>query len=304
MEQLHLQLPNVYIFRLVSELGSFQAAATQLNIPRSSVSKKVAQLEDYLQQRLLQRSTRNLKLTEDGLRLLKATSGLEGLLSGTRDILIENQAEPVGRVTLSTSSLIGQQYLTPHIKMIRAQYPKVTLHISYSDDVEDLLDEGIDIAIRTGKLPDSSLVARSIGWKDSGCFASPDYLACHGEPKTPDALREHDCLVFKNNKSKMNHWQFESKDGGITSIAVEESIVANSGRALIDMAVHGLGIVHVDRQTVEAELQSGYLVPILEHFPSPARLPIQLVCLGKHTRSKAVDAVWNYLSEALPAQLS
>ncbi|MBV7298085.1 LysR family transcriptional regulator [Enterovibrio paralichthyis] len=304
MEQLHQQLPNIYVFRLVSELGSFQAAANQLGLPRSSVSKKVSQLEQYMEQRLLQRSTRKLRLTEDGLRLMNATESLGQLVGETRHLLMEGQAEPAGRVVISTSTLIGRQYLTPHVKALRQRFPKITLQLDYSDDVVDLLEAGVDIAIRTGKLPDSTLVARPIGTKTHGTFAAPSYLAEHGKPKTPHQLKDHDCMVFKNNAATMNHWHFTHPNGEIQSVEVKGAIVGNDGRAMVDLAVEGLGIVTVDPNTISEEIAQGKLVPILTEWQSPENKPVQLVCLGRETRSKAVDAVWRFLAEALSDNIS
>nr|WP_202819694.1 LysR family transcriptional regulator [Thaumasiovibrio occultus] len=299
IEQLHQQLPNVYIFRLVAELGSFQAAANQLGLPRSSVSKKIAQLESYLQQRLLQRSTRQLRLTEDGLALLQTTAGLAQLIDSTKSLLMAKQAEPVGTVSVSTSSLIGQLCLLPMINDLRRVLPQVTLNIKLEDNVVDLLSSGVDIAIRTGELPDSSLVAKRIATKRLGCFASPSYLARCGMPQAPSDLLSHHCVVFSNNKGSMTNWRFEQRDGSIQTVALKPSVTVNSGRTVLDLAAQGVGIVRVAIDSVQHELANGQLVPVLSDWPCPERLPLHLVCLGHHTRSRAVDAVWRYLGEHL-----
>ncbi len=205
---------------------------------------------------------------------------------------------------ISTSTLIGRQYLTPHVKALRQRFPKITLQLDYSDDVVDLLEAGVDIAIRTGKLPDSTLVARPIGTKTHGTFAAPSYLAEHGEPKTPHQLKDHDCMVFKNNAATMNHWHFTHPNGEIQSVEVKGAIVGNDGRAMVDLAVKGIGIVTVDPNTISEEIAQGKLVPILTEWQSPENKPVQLVCLGRETRSKAVDAVWRFLAEALSDNIS
>ncbi|MDO3381495.1 LysR family transcriptional regulator [Gilvimarinus algae] len=297
-ELLHQQLPNVYVFHQVARLGSFQAAAEYLNLTRSAVSKKVAQLEQHLNQRLLQRSTRQLRLTEAGQTLLGTTGALEQLLASTARLRHTAQQTPAGTVKISSSTLIGERYLLPLLPALQERYPQVVIDINLDDRVVNLIELGIDIAIRVGQLPDSSLVARKVGEKSWGCYASPAYIERRGEPAVPAELSEHQCLVFRHQQLCMDHWSF-AQEGAITSVKVTPAMATDDGRTLIAMAGLGMGIVRVDPLLIQPELASGTLVPILSRWQHPDRSPIHLVCLGREARSPAVEAVWQYLAQHL-----
>ncbi|WP_211164229.1 LysR family transcriptional regulator [Shewanella salipaludis] len=304
MIQLHQHLPHLYVFRLVASLGSFQAAATELALPRSSVSKKVMQLEQYMEQRLLQRSTRQLRLTEAGLSLLEATQGLTALLDNTEQLRLQQQHKPIGRVKISSSTLLGQRFLLPRVAELRRRYPEVTIDLSLDDSVVDLIATGVDLALRVGHLPDSSLIARRVGQKSWAWVASPGYLQQHGTPATPDDLKQHQCIVFKNRDVALNHWSFADEHGRIETQVVEEAIAVDDGRTLVELACMDQGIVMLDLLLVQRELALGLLQPILGNWQHPETSPIHLLCLGKAARSKAVDCVWQALVPWLQADLA
>ncbi|MCG8520428.1 MAG: LysR substrate-binding domain-containing protein [Pseudomonadales bacterium] len=304
-DSLHQQLPNLYLFQQVAKYGSFQAAAEHMALSRSAVSKKVAQLERHLNQRLLQRSTRKLRLTEHGEALLKATASLDQLLHDTATLKAQQQ-QPNGTVTISCSTLIAQNYLMPLLPELRQRFPEVTLALNLEDRVVDLIEQGVDIAVRVGHLPDSSLVARRIGTKTWGCFASPDYLQRHGKPDTPAQLQEHACLVFQHRQLTMDHWQFQvpgNPNNPIQSTQVSPALATDDGRALVVMATLGLGIIRVDPLLIQPELTQGKLLPVLEHWQHPDPVPIHLICLGPKARNRAADVIWHALAESLPMQM-
>ena len=295
MKQLHQYLAHICVFRLVVQQGSFQRAADQLGLPRSSVSKKVIQLEDYTGQRLLQRSTRQLHLTDAGAALLESTQRLDDILEQTEQLILDQQDEPTGRVRISSSTLIGQRYLLPRVAELNQTYPGVTIELSLNDSIVDLLGEGIDIAVRIGHLPDSSLVARRIGEKHWGWMASPDYLQQAGEPTHPEQLLQHQCLVFKNQGVNLNHWPFMARDDTIHTLQVETTIATDDARTLVELACMGQGIIMADPMLVRQELHQGQLQLLFPKWRHPDSQPIHLVCLGKSARSKAVDVVWQAL---------
>ncbi|QUJ66648.1 LysR family transcriptional regulator [Photobacterium sp. GJ3] len=293
MDDSYLNLPLLHVFHRVAECGSFQAAANTLNLPRSSVSKKIRQLETFVGQPLLHRSTRQLHLTDVGRNLLHGTGDLRAVLSNLHGILDETQGVPKGRVKMSASILMGQCFLVPLLKKLRQTYPEIVIELSLDDRTVDLLDEKIDIAIRIGQLPDSSLIARKIGEKRWGWFASARYLSDRGAPATPQELEQHDCLVFGNAGSTFNFWPFQDASGQTETIAVTPVIQTDNSRALVDMACDGLGIVMVDPWFVQKECSAGLLTPVLNEWRHPDRSPIHLVCVGE--RTKASEAVWQFL---------
>jgi DNA-binding transcriptional LysR family regulator len=299
MDALHNHLSHLYLFQNVARLGSFQAVATKYGLPRSSVSKKIQQLEDKIGQRLIQRSTRQLSLTEAGRALLVASAPLNKLLEDSQRVIDEHETKPSGKVKISCSSLIGQNFLLPLISTLRNAYPAISLELCLSDEYVDLIEQEIDIAIRIGHLPDSSLVARKIGEKRWGWYASPDYLQKQGIPLHPDELTEHQCIVFKNNNITLDHWPFRQTDNKIKSIPVNTELSTDDSRALVEMARLGLGIIMIDPLLIKAEIESRQLVPILTEWQHPDNQPINLVCLGKNYRSRASSSIWEALSQRL-----
>lgn len=294
---LYHNLPLLHIFHLVVDKGSFQGAAQQLNLPRSSVSKKIRQLEEIVGQPLLLRSTRHLEVTEIGRDLLSQTENLSDVLMKMGKVIEANHSELKGTVKISASVLMGQRFLLPLLKPLRATYPDIQIDLNLDDENVDLLANKVDIAIRVGQLPDSSLIARKMGDKQWGWFASPEYLNVKGEPSSPQDLVNHDCLIFSNAAVTMNHWPFKSDTGATESIEVQTTVKTDNSRALVDMAGAGMGIVMVDPLFVRNELASGQLIPVLTQWQHPDTSPIHLLCLGQ--RSRVAQAVWQFLLDHL-----
>ncbi|SHO54764.1 LysR family transcriptional regulator [Vibrio quintilis] len=295
MNPLYQSLPLIQIFLTVVEKGSFQAAASYLNLPRSSVSKKIQQLEDTLGQALFKRSTRRLLITEFGQALAEQTRTLPELIAGVNRLKEQVQDEPVGQVKISTGIMLGQSYLVPLLAGIRRQMPGIKLEISFNDEPADMLAEGIDMALRTGTLPDSSLVAKQVGTISWGWFASPEYLARFGHPQTPDDLSQHQCLAFKNSRMAGDHWSFSQPGKETESVRVKAAITTDSSRALTDMACAGLGIMMITPLVLHEEIAAGHLVRILTDWHHPDSAPINLISFRKSQRSRAAECVWQYL---------
>jgi len=304
MKDVYHLLPQIYVFRRVVEHGSFQGAANELGLPRSSVSKKVAQLEQQLDQRLLQRSTRQLKLTEEGVHLLEVSAPLQSVVAKTNAAKLTQAKAPFGKVKLSCSTVIGRRFLLPLLAPLLEVFPKIQIELSLSDDVTDLLASGVDIALRVGNLADSSMVAKKIGMKGWACFASPDYLAQSGTLTHPQELINHRCLVFQNDSMSMTCWSLANETGDVLNIDIPPLLFADDGRILIELACQHMGIIYVDPLLIQTELHDETLVAVMPQWASPNPSPINLVCLGHQARGKAVDAVWRFLTERLPRQFA
>ncbi|WP_105169110.1 LysR family transcriptional regulator [Pseudoalteromonas sp. T1lg23B] len=294
--ELHKQLENLYLFRLVASCGSFQGAADKVALPRSSVSKRIAQLEQALNLRLLERSTRKLSLTYSGSELLKSTEKLLEVLHHTEQLSVQQQSRPQGKVKIGASTLVAERYLLPRLADISSTYPEICFELNLTDEVVDLIDNQIDIAIRIGHLPDSSLLAKKIADKCFAWFASPDYLSRQGTPANPQALLTHRCLVFKNKTITMDKWMFVHPDGKVSNLKITPAALFDDARALVQFAVLGQGIIMIDPSYIHAEIQSGQLVPVLPDFQHPDKQPVHLVCLSKKGRSRAAQCVWEALS--------
>ncbi len=306
MKDLYAHLPHLYLFITVVECGSFQAAARRLDLPRSSVSKRIAQLEQHLGLRLLQRSTRKLNLTSEGRTVLDAAQPLMPAMQQVARLTQQSQRDRghlTGHVVITSSTLLGQRVLIPLIGELKQHLPGVVIELRLTDEVVDLIANGVDLALRIGNLPDSSLVARQVGIKRWGCFASPDYLQRHGTPRTPEQLAEHDCIVLKTPTYRLDHWTFTEPGGNNITLNVQATALADDGRTLVAMASAGIGIAWGDPAWVQKELQQERLTEILHDWRSDNTSPIHWVSLGRQARNPAVEDVWQWLGERLSERL-
>jgi DNA-binding transcriptional LysR family regulator len=207
-----MDLNHVAVFARVVELQSFTAAAKQLGLPKSSVSRTVTRLENQLGVRLLQRTTRKLHLTEAGQvyfdRVRISLAGMEEAAAAATNL----SAEPRGTVRMSAPTDMGVLNLGDMVARFVRKYPLVHVEISLSSRYVDLVAEGFDLALRAGKLADSSLVARKIGSDSLGLFASPAYLRRRGRPKTVADLARHDCVLFRGSHGK-SEWHLTGPQG-------------------------------------------------------------------------------------------
>ena len=297
--ELHKQLENLYLFRLVASSGSFQAAADKIALPRSSVSKRIAALEQELNLRLLERSTRKLSLTHSGSELLKSTEKLQEVLKHTAALSERQHATPQGKVKIGCSTLMAERYLLPQLAQLSREYPQICVELNLTDDIVDLIENQIDIAVRIGHLPDSSLLAKKIGVKTFAWFASPAYLQAYGTPNTADSLLSHRCLVFKNKSVSMDKWTFVDAEGSVSTIKVTPAAHCDDARALVQLATLDQGIIMIDPNFIKTEIASGQLIPILCHLHHPEKTPIHLVCLSKKGRSRAAQCLWEALGNQL-----
>ena len=176
------------------------------------------------------------------------------------------------------------------------------IEVNLDERVVDLIELGIDIALRVGQLPDSSLVARQIGTKSWACFASPDYLQNAPKLACPSDLHAHHCLIFRHQKLAMDHWHFRAPSGEVESLHITPATAAD-GRTLVELVCMGMGVIRVDPLLIKPELKAGLLVPVLNQWHHPDASPIHLVCLAKEARSRAVNEVWQYLSQQLSQAL-
>jgi DNA-binding transcriptional LysR family regulator len=235
-----MDLNHVAIFARVVELESFTAAAKQLGLPKSSVSRTVTRLEDELGVRLLQRTTRKLHLTEAGRayyeRARVALVGLEEAASAATNL----GAEPRGTVRMSAPTDMGNLSFGDMVARFVRKYPLVHVEISLSSRYVDLVAEGFDLALRAGKLADSSLVARKIGTDSLGLFASASYLRRRGRPKTLAELAEHDCVLFNGQHGKCE-WQLTGPRG-IERVTVRGPLSADEMGFVQQAVAAGVGI--------------------------------------------------------------
>lgn len=256
------------VFIAVVEHRSFRGAATALGVPRSTVSLKVAQLEDALGIRLLERTTRTLRLTDAGAAYHRQARPALDALREAAAAVVDLRVRPAGVLRLTTATNFGQRVLPPVLDAYLAQYPDVEVEIALGERHVDLVEEGFDLAIRAGALPDSSLIARPLPTTTYRIYASPSYLAAHGEPRAPAQLRDHDCLIMTGHR-RPHHWELRSGRRALT-VEVSGRLRVNSIDILAELAIAGRGIVRLPDDLGDRFVATGALRRILDRFAPPA----------------------------------
>jgi len=289
------------LVRVVQE-GSFRSAARALGMPKTTVSRKVAELEEQLGVQLLQRTTRTLALTDSGAAFVEEAEGAFARLDAAEAAVTELQREPRGKLRVTTTIPIGERLLAPIVAEFLHAYPALEVMVQLSDRQVDLVAERFDVAIRTGALPDSSLVAKPVGSSAYRVVASPEYLTRHGTPRRPSDLASHPCLRFtKSGMTVRTTWPF-GKGKRATEVAVHGRLVSDDFVVLCKAAERGLGIARLPVLVVHEALRAGSLVSLLEtSAPPPTPLHI-LHAGGRHLppRTRAfIDFVHPRLVQAL-----
>ena len=266
---------------LVAERGSLSAAARHLGISPSAVSKSMSRLEARLGVQLLQRSTRRLHLTPEGCQLFergkRVLADLEEL-----EACVAVRSEPRGLVRINTSSSTGKMLLVPLVPQLLQCHPGLSLELSFTDQIVDLVEAGTDIAVRWGQLPPSDMVARLLGRPRQVILASPEYLARMGRPLHPDELGHHVRLGWSYQRA-IPHWPF-LVDGQRVAVDIGEVVRVNDGDVMRELALHGTGLARLSLYHAWADVLAGRLVPVLEEFNTGDLEPIHAVYLGKPDR--------------------
>jgi DNA-binding transcriptional LysR family regulator len=277
------------------ETGGFSAAARQLGLTPSALSKLVTRLEDRLGARLLQRTTRRLQLTAEGeafyaraLPILKAMDEAEAEVT-------EAGTSPRGLLRLHCGSTFGMHQLAPAIPRFQARHPSVSLDLTISDERLDMMQEAVDLAIRIGPLDESTLVARRICNLERVICAAPSYLERHGTPRTPDDLQRHNCLWITSLPA-LRRWPFDT-DEGIRVVHVDGNVVTNNAETVLQLAVAGVGVTRLSDVVVADAIRAGALVPILADWHHVEPVPLFATYPSGRNLSPKVRAMVDFLVE-------
>lgn len=252
------------VFTKVVEAGGFSAAARELDMSKSAVSKQIAKLEDHLGVRLLNRTTRKLSPTEVGTTLYERARRIVQDVEETEQAVGALHTEPRGTLRLNVPMSFGISHVAPALPDFLARYPDINIDMVMNDRVVDLLDEGFDVAIRIARMPDSSLIARKLSPLRLALCASPGYWKEHGIPTCPSQMKDHNCLIY-SYLLKKDEWSFSGPDGAM-SVKVSGNISANNGDALRGAALNGAGVFLSPTFIVGDDLRSGALQPVLDQF--------------------------------------
>ncbi len=296
-------LELIKTFREVAARGSFTRAAMSLRMSKASVSKYVAELEERFGVRLLNRSTRSVSLTDAGHLLLERSAPLIELVELTQADLEERASRPRGRLRITAPHGLAQHAFASLLGEFVTRYPDVHVSLDLTNRVVDLVEEGVDIAIRAGRLHDQNLIVRRLRHMDTVLCATPAYWVRRGLPKSPDDLRRHDVLTYSLT-SGAPHLAFEV-DGQPHSVPVTSRMDANDGVALVAAALHGLGVVSVPALLVQEHIERGALVPVLQDY-MPRDLWLYAAYSQRRHNSAALRALLDFLETRLaqPAAVS
>ncbi len=289
-------LPYFETFAAVVEKGSFTAAAEALGVSKSVVSKQVSLLERHLGAQLLNRTTRRLHLTQAGEVFASYSQRIMLEVREAEQSVLPLQSEPQGRLRISAPESLAMSLLPEALLRFQKQFPKLELEVHITGHFVDLIEEGIDVALRVGELEDSSLVARLLMPCNFHACASPEYLKKYGSPENPDGLSNHNCLIYSQGPQSES-WFFKDADGKGIHTKVDGNLRSDTGNLLMSAALNGNGIFIGPTYMVADALKEGRLETVLDDY-APAATGLYAVYPYSKLVSKKVRAFVDYLVEA------
>lgn len=297
------RLRMLEIFATVAEMGSFSGAADRLQLPRSSVSEAVQALEARLNTRLIHRTTRRMRLTVDGEACLdwsrRLLAEIEDAEAGFRGV----GAQPRGWLRVEAPTRMASLMIAPALPDFFRRYPGIELELLASDRPVDLLQEGVDCAVRVGNVRSPGLVAQPLGVLEQGNYASPGYLARHGTPEHPDDLAGHLAVhyVLPSN-GRIDEWEYQ-QDGVATVVPMRAQVHANSADTYIACAIAGLGLIQIPRYDARRHVDAGELREVMPcHRPPP--MPATLLYPQRRRLSRRLQAFTGWMVEQFAQRTS
>lgn len=290
------------LFVRLVETGSFSRAALDLGVTQPTVTRQVASLEQRLGVRLVNRNTRRLSVTEAGRLYYERCKALLDLVEETEHLALDRQTALTGRLRIATSVAFGRRVVTPLILSFMREHPEIEVDLRCDDAYVDLVAQGIDVSVRLGRLADSTLSARPLGYNPWTLAASPDYVKRQGRPEQPRDLEGHEVLVYSSVHGD-DQLQFTHPRRGRTAVRVQGRFRSNNLSSLLAAARDGLGVVALPLYVAGRTLAEGRLVPLLEDwhlpgqdihavFPSPKLVPSKVSAFVEHLRTHFAREDW------------
>jgi DNA-binding transcriptional LysR family regulator len=297
IERSDISFADIVTFTAVAKTGSFTRAAERLGTNKSNVGKAVQRLEARLGVQLLQRTTRVVRLTEDGETYLNGAVAVVEKLQELEQSLTIKRHDPAGQVRLNLPASFGR-LLLPTFAALRDRHPELTLELAMTDRMADPVAEGWDIVVRIGELPaDMDMTVRKLGDLRFGLYASQHYLRLHGNVLTIDQLQDHAAIVFRGSTGKLRPWRLQ--DGHeVRELAPQPTLVMSDGQVVIDAVVRGLGISQLLDKIAQPYVAEGLLSHILPQCDVPG-LPVHALVPQGHKMPAKTRAVLHHISEAL-----
>lgn len=288
-------LEDIVAFRAIVQLKSFTKASKELGLSTPVVTRRLARLEKSLNTQLIQRTTRQLHLTEAGELFFAQISDVLHALEASKDAVKNLSKSVSGTLKVGLPASISYLYVTKMLHQFTARYPNIHIHIATGNHLLGLLTNGFDLVIHAGILPDSSFYFKKLGsWKKIFC-ASPNYLAKHGVPQKPEELKSHNCVDHYDNFERV--WEYK-ENGSLKKIMVNGNIRADSNFDIRQLALNGMGIAYLSKCTVNEDLKQGRLVSILEDFQA-SEFGTYAVYPSKQFISKKTEVFLEFMSDLL-----
>jgi len=296
------RLAALHLFVRVCECGSFTRAADDLGLTQPTATKHIAQLEKRLGARLFHRSTRGVTPTEVGAAYYDQAKAIVLALEEADHLPALMSSRVQGSLRINSSVAFGRRVLVPLVLRYMQQHPGVTLDLGFEDRYVNLVEQGIDVALRMGRLADSTLGARYLGTNPWALVAAPGYLAEAGTPRRPEELARHRALIYSTVQGD-DRWHFGGPDGRTSSVAVKGPLRSNNLSALLAAARAGMGVAALPLYVAHASLARGELVPLLERhtlpaqpihavYPSPRQVPAKVLSFVNWLQGQFDDGWW------------
>jgi DNA-binding transcriptional LysR family regulator len=291
-----ITLDEMQTFAAVVDTGSITAAAQQLDLTVSAASRTLGRLEEKLKTTLLRRTTRRLELTEEGRAFLRDARAIIESVESAEEQMVARREKPSGRLRVDAASPFMLHVIVPLVQGYRERYPQVELELNSNEGVIDLLERRTDVAIRIGRLKDSTLHSRLVGNSRLRILASPNYLEVNGQPRKIEDIVKHALLGF-NQPESLNVWPLLGEDG--EPYHIEPTVWSSSGKTLRQLALEGNGIVCLSDFMTTQDRETGRLVQILTRHTQDVRQPIHAVYYRNTAISSRIASFIDYLIEAL-----
>ncbi len=299
------RINSMQLFVRAVEAGSFSRAAADLQLTQPTVTKQVAALERHLGTRLLHRNTRGLSVTEVGALYYEKCKALLEQFEEAESVVNARQGEMRGTLRIATSVAFGRRVVTPLVMDFMKRHPQLAIDLSFDDTYVDLVARGIDVALRMGRLADSSLGARYLGTNPWVMVASPGYLKKHAAPRSPADLAQHNVLIYSTVLGD-DRLHFVAPSGRRTSVAVRGTLRSNNLSAILAGVRAHLGVAALPQYVASTSLTDGKVVPVLvDHtlpaqeihavYPAPRQVPAKVDALIAFLQDKFHDAWWQRL---------
>lgn len=292
------RLDAMHLYLRVAELASFSQAAESLGLPKASVSVAVKQLEELVGARLLQRTTRRVHMTDDGLAFYDRCKNLLADMDELETMFQHGDAEIAGRIRVDMPSSMAKDVVIPHLPDFLKAHPRLTVELSSTDRRVDLVREGFDCVIRVGNLSDSTLIARRLGaYRQINCV-SPAYVDAYGTPRGPHDLGDHKLVHYVSVLGTKSTGFEYTENGEYRAIAMGGGVIVNNSTSYKAACLAGLGIIQVPEPSVKRDLAEGRLVEVLKGYHAPP-MPVSLLYAHRQHVPKRTEHFMRWIADIL-----